>query len=1134
MEYKNNYDSLIGKLDEFIRKFYKNQLIRGGIYTIAVFLVFYLTVVLLESFAHFGTDMRTFLFYAFILTNLFIIGTLIVIPLMKLNKLGKIISHEQASDIIGKHFSEVQDKLLNVLQLKKSAESENASVLVEASIDQKIKEIKPIPFSSAIDFSENKKKLKYAIIPLSVFVIILFAAPSLITEGTRRIVEHGTFFEEQAPFQFVIKNSELKAVQQEDFELGIKLTGDEIPEKVFIEIDGNEFPVNKENTVNFNYLFKNIQKNTKFRLIADGFKSKEYELSTLLKPILLDFDIALSYPKYLGKKDEVIKNTGDLVVPSGTKISWKFKTQNTKILRISFADTSFALQQQQENVFTYSERLLKDRAYSVTTANDFLKSKDSVLYSISVIPDLYPSIQMEEKQDSVFTKKIYFTGQVKDDYGFSNLVFNFKLIRENDSVKIDMSKMKPEILPVSKTINQDQFYYFWDLTKLEIIPGDKIEYYFEIFDNDGVNGAKSTKTQKMLYKAPSLRELSDKADQNNDELKKDLEQSVKDAKEIQKEIDELMKKMLEKKNVSWEEKKKLEDLLNKQKELQKKVQDMKTKNDVNNQQQQEFKQQNENLLEKQKQLQDLFESIMTPEMKQKYEEMQKLLEQMDKTKMQEMLEKMKMDNKDMEKALDRQLEMFKQLQFEQKMEDIKQNLDELQKKQDELSKESEEKKSDSKDIQKKQDSLNKEFENIRKDLDELNKLNEELEKPNDLKNTDPQEESIEKDMKKSSEELKQNDKKDASKSQKSSSEKMQQLQQQLAQMESSMQSESQEEDINALRQILDNLVQISKEQEALMAQFSKTKTDNPQYTKLIQEQKNLKDDAKLIEDSLLALSKRVFAIQQIVNKEITAINNNMDKAIENYVAAQSEPYFGMKQQDLMQGGSRQQYAMTSMNNLALLLSEALDQMQQQQQSQMKGSGSCKKPGGKGQKPSAGNMKKMQEELNKQIEALKKAMEEGKKEGDKGKKGKKDGKNGEGGTGGMSEQLVKLAAQQEALRQMLQEMMTNGDMPGDAKELMKQMEETENDLVNKQITQETIQRQQEILTKLLDYEKAEKEREMEEKRESKEGKNENLSNQNQFLEYNRQKQKEAELLKTVPPALLPFYKLKVTDYFNNFE
>ncbi|MEW6469070.1 MAG: DUF4175 family protein [Bacteroidota bacterium] len=1135
---KSNYDTLIGKLDEFIRKYYKNQLIRGGIYTVAAVLAFYLAVVLLEYYARFDTGMRTFLFYAFVLTNAFIIGRLVIIPVLKLNRLGKIISHEQASEIIGRHFSQVQDKLLNVLQLKKASEMQSGSALLTASIDQKIKELRSIPFSSAIDLSQNKRYLKYALPPFCVFIIILFAAPSLITEPTKRIVEHGTFFEEEAPFQFVIRNSELKGVQHEDFELGIKLTGNEIPEKIFIEIEGNEFPLTRENTVNFNYIFKNIQKNIKFRLSGDGFKSKEYELTALPKPILLDFDIALSYPKYLGKKDEVIRNTGDLVVPAGTKISWKFNTQNTKVLRISFNDTSFALPQTAENTYAWSARLLKDQMYSVTTANDFLRSKDSVLYSISVIPDLYPGIQVQETKDSVFTKRIYFNGQVKDDYGFSRLSFNYQLVRDNDSIKGDTGKPVSETLPVTKALNQDQFYYYWDLNGIEVNPGDRIEYYFEISDNDGVNGAKSTRSQRMVFKVPTLRELSDKTDQKNDELQKDLEQSIKDAKQIQKEIDELTKKLLEKKNVSWEEKKKLEDLLSKQKELQKKIEDMKKENQVNNQQQQEYKQQNESLLEKQKQLEELFESIMTPEMKQKYEELQKLMEQMDKNKMQEMLEKMKMDNKDLEKALDRQLEMFKQLQFEQKLDDIQKNLEELQKKQDELSKESEEKGADSKELKEKQDSLNKEFENIRKDLDELQKMNEELEQPNDLKNTDQQEQSIEQDMKKSSEQLQQNSKKDASKSQKSSSQKMQQLQQQLSQMQSSMQQESQEEDMNALRQILDNLVQLSMDQEALMAKFGKTKPDNPQYGKLIQEQKKLKDDAKLIEDSLLALSKRVFAIQQIVNKEITAINNNMDKSIENYVAAQSEPYFGMKQQYLSQGASRQQYSMTSINNLALLLSEALEQMQQQQQQQMQGSGSCTKPGGKGQKPSMSTMKQMQDALNKQIEELKKQMEQGKKDGNKdgnkGQNGKKDGKDGQGGTGGMSEMLVKLAAQQEALRQMLQEMMSNGDTPGDAKDLMKKMEETENDLVNKQITQETIKRQQEILTKLLDYEKAEKEREMEEKRESKEGKNENLSNQNQFLEYNRQKQKEAELLKTVPPALLPFYKMKVTEYFNNFE
>ena len=36
------------------------------------------------------------------------------------------------------------------------------------------------------------------------------------------------------------------------------------------------------------------------------------------------------------------------------------------------------------------------------------------------------------------------------------------------------------------------------------------------------------------------------------------------------------------------------------------------------------------------------------------------------------------------------------------------------------------------------------------------------------------------------------------------------------------------------------------------------------------------------------------------------------------------------------------------------------------------------------------------------------------------------------------------------------------------------------------------------------------------------------------EYNKLKNKETELLKTVSPSLNPFFKKKVNEYFNNFE
>ena len=80
----------------------------------------------------------------------------------------------------------------------------------------------------------------------------------------------------------------------------------------------------------------------------------------------------------------------------------------------------------------------------------------------------------------------------------------------------------------------------------------------------------------------------------------------------------------------------------------------------------------------------------------------------------------------------------------------------------------------------------------------------------------------------------------------------------------------------------------------------------------------------------------------------------------------------------------------------------------------------------------------------------------------------------------------------------------------------------------------MRRQQEILSRLLESEKAEKEREQDEQRKSNEAKNEVLSNPERFLEYKRLKEKEMELLNTVPPGLTPYYKEKVQTYFNNLN
>jgi hypothetical protein len=199
-------------------------------------------------------------------------------------------------------------------------------------------------------------------------------------------------------------------------------------------------------------------------------------------------------------------------------------------------------------------------------------------------------------------------------------------------------------------------------------------------------------------------------------------------------------------------------------------------------------------------------------------------------------------------------------------------------------------------------------------------------------------------------------------------------------------------------------------------------------------------------------------------------------------------------------------------------------------SKSKGKSSCSKPGGTGQS-SMKSMRKLQEQLNKQMKGLKDGLEAGKKEG--------KGKSSKPGEHGMSEQLARLAAEQEALRgemkKYLDKLNEQGIKDGGGmNDAMKQMEQTEKELVNKKILQETLTRQEQILTRMLESEKAELQREQEEKRKSTEAKNPKLSNPSSNFQYNIQKTQSVELVKTVQPAYNYFFKNKINGYFLKFE
>jgi hypothetical protein len=1121
----DNYQLLLNKLDDFIRKYYKNQLIRGVLYTITAVLAFYLAVALLESFAWFGSAVRSVLFYSLIGSSLFILYKWVFIPLSHLYRIGKIISHDEAARIIGAHFSDISDKLLNTLQLKQQADDQGEQMdLVYASINQKSNELRPVPFTAAVDLSRNRKYVRYALIPVLILGIILIADRNLLSESTARLIQHGTDFMKPAPFRFLVTNKSLQVVQNDDFPLTVKLDGEEIPSEIYISYNGAQFRLDKEDKMNFTYLFKNVQKKMEFKLTADGFSSEEFTLEAVPNPVVTNFEMSLNYPSYLGKQPEIIKNTGDLLVPAGTTVKWVFNTENTSHLDLLFQDTTYSVDGEKSQ-YIFTRRLLKNNQYSVRTSNDQLKSRDSLRYTVNVIPDNFPAITVEQQQDSASYRRFYFRGLSKDDYGLSKLQFRYRFLKR-DSVSPDAKDHFDEDIAINRNVQQEQFFYFWDLGMIGLQPGDEIEYYFEVWDNDGVNGAKSARSQSNIYKAPSMQELAEDANKKNNELKNDLNDGLKKAKKLQRDLAEAHKQLMNKKNLDFEDRKKVSDILEQQKELEKKIADVQKQSEENTKKQNEFRNPDEQLAEKQKQLQELFDKLVSPEMKKMMEELQKLMAEMNKEQLQQAMDKLKLDNKDVEKELDRALELFKKLELEEKMKETADQLEKLAEAEDKLSEKAEERKSDAGEMKKEQEELSKAFDDIQKQMDDIEKKNKEMENPKELLDLSPEEQSVDQEMKNSEEQLSQGNKSKAGKSQKKAGDTLHQMAAMMRNQMDKEEDEQQEEDMNAMRALLENLLHFSFEQEGLLEEARTMDVNNPKYLKIAQQQRKLKDDARMLEDSLLALSKRVMQIQSVVNEHLTDINDNIDKSISN-----------LQDRLVPQARSNQQFVMTAANDLALMLSESLDQMQQDAQEKKKpGSGKCDKPGGKGKGkpgPSASDLKKMQEKLSQQLKEMK---EKGPKPGGE-KPGMKPGD--KPGEGGMSQELAKMAAQQEAIRNALKGLNNEENKDGQGKlgdlgKIMEQMEENEKDIVNKRITDATLRRQQDIMTRLLESEKAEKEREQEERRESNEARPTTNQNPAQFEEYKQLKLRELELLKTIPPSLTTFYKNLVNSYFQSLE
>jgi hypothetical protein len=1057
-------------------------------------LVVYTAFSVTEYFVYLSSDIRKIVFFGFLVFSGFLLIQFVGIPLLKMVHILKPIDLKTTTKIIQKHFSAIEDKLLNIIELNDLPQNQYSNELVLASIDQKIEQLKVFDFNDAVQFKNLKVVFIYFIISVLVTFGIYISNSNVFIDSTNRLVHFNTTFVKPAPFQFILENTVLEVKKGDSYNIKMSVDGSELPEIVYINIEGNNYLMKTASAGVFEFEMVSVINPVQFHFTDLKYNSEKYYLKLLPKPGITQFKTTITPPAYTGLQTQVFDNIGDLQIPNGTKVEWNFSGIDIDSVFIVINDSVKIDAEEVNKSYSLGSNIYKSTNYNVFIQNKITQPELALSYSIEVIPDLFPEIEIEQIVDSLQLTRFYFKGNIGDDYGFSKLQFHYNIDNSDSAINI----------PFVKMMTDQEFYFVFDFKDINQKEGI-VSYYFSVSDNDAVNNYKTTTSNSFSFQFPNSEEILAKDKEQFDKLQANIEKSRELAKEIKQDLNNLQIKNMDTNVSDWEKSQMANDIISKQNKLEQLYNQIKQDNQNLNNYLNSFDEKNQAIQEKQKQIEELLEEVFTDELKKLMEEFNKLADEFNSQKLNQLSEDMNLTLEDLEKQLERNLEMLQKMKVEQKLQDVIDQINEIAKEEEKLAQEVEENK-DFDGVGEKVLKHQEQTKELEKNINDALELNKELKKPMNFDDFDEEFKDVDESFEESKSEISKKNKKKSGESIKKTSEKMQNMAFGMQQMLDSNTKEENMENIENLKQILSNLIFLSFSQEKVLADLNGIADKDPALNQLNRDQKRILEQSQIVKDSLYALAMRTPQITSMVNNELLSMEIYLKRANEE-----------MQEALFPNARVSQQFVVTSLNNLALMLNEALENLENQMANAQPGDQECEKPGGKG-KPGMNMLKQQSENIKQQLQQMIDQMKNGNPQN-------------------MGKQMGQSLMQHEMMQQMLRDMMNNGSVGSDAKQQLQQidnmLEQNRKELMNKSINAQTIARQNQITTRLLQAEKAEMERDFEDKRESQTA-DEFYSNPIKFFEYKQKDNYSIEYLNKNSHKLQNFYNNKYKQYLKNIE
>lgn len=1074
-----------------------------------------------EYFAHSDTDGRLLLFIFSVLS--FAVPFVFLVGPNTLRFLG-IRGVPSINDIalrVGKYYPNIKDKVANALQIAAEHSIGSSDALIAAEVDEVCSQTKDVDFNVIID--KRKNRFVAIIFFACLFLTFLtFGIADGIRESLFRVVNFNQSFLPPCPYTLKLETTSLSLLRGEKAEIVFSATG-KAPDYIFILLKENEqknydtFRLKRLQDSKYKYEVASANANLMFYGEGQWLTSKVLtEIGTLEVtelPFIRSIVGVLSAPYYAkGQAREITEQTADIVALRGSNASFTisankelknayivFEKSERKIddsMQAGATDTLHYTLKCSNNKASGGFRVTQNGTYYfVIEDNDGLQNANPIKYSVVVLSDGIPTITLQSPtMDVQLTEQalLPMKAVITDDYGFSSLRLYYRLVY---SKYVEPQKeFKSVALPLNTSDLVAEINYIWDLNKVNIATEDIYEFYLEVADNDAA-GYKKARTQILKVRIPSMEEVMKEADVSQNQISKDLESVKKESEVLQKEMENLKQDLLKdnnKKELDWKQQQKVKEITARQERLENKIQDI----NKNLQQTTDKLQQNNMLspetLQKYQELQQLLKEVRSPQELERLKQMQEeQMAKMSPDELRKMMENMKLDEEQIQKQIERTMELLKRMKAEQQADALTKRAEAIQKKQDALNKEMQNASPEKmKELSNKQEQLKDELNSLSKDTKSLQDLMKEL--GEDMPMQEMQEamdalnkQQILEDMQDASQQMQSGDKSKASRAQKSASNKMQNVVQKMQKMKEQMLDMNSKANERKMQKAIEKLTEISKRQEALKNKTKNMDARSVSISDVAQYQADIFADLYNVVADLNEIGKKSFAVTPQmaadINNAVKAIRNGMDNMTERQMSA----------------ASRQQgNAMANINSALLQMKDALAQMKQ--------SGSCpngQNPGGGNPQSGSGSMGAgmgmMMQSMALQQQAIAQQMQQ---------------MLGQGGTnpGSMTQEqqatAQRLAEEQGKIRKSMEELareqkaLNQGDksdnnrasqqegnkLQNELEKMAQELKEITADIESGRINSETLKRQERIMSRMLDLQRSLNERDYEKKRESKTG------------------------------------------------